>query len=220
MPESTNPAPISTDEITAAIARSEAIARAATQVVRLAERQVRARRAGKEYVEELEGAEAVPAAALVPKELSLDSGPQQQHQQPQQPPQQQQPPPPPPQQQLLPLRQPAERGQPPARTPQPPRPGAPPAALPVPSPVSDPPALAGSGSGSGEEDVDEADELCCVCGTGDSEEANLIVFCNRCDLAVHQVCYAVQRVPAGDWLCDRCDQPAEAAEAVRCAVCP
>lgn len=64
------------------------------------------------------------------------------------------------------------------------------------------------------------DELCCVCGSGDWEEDNLIVFCARCNMAVHQVCYAVADVPAGDWLCDRCDQPADDAAAVRCAVCP
>lgn len=70
------------------------------------------------------------------------------------------------------------------------------------------------------DDDDDDDELCCVCGSGESEEDNLIVFCAGCQLAVHQVCYAVASVPEGDWLCDRCALgPAEAAR-VRCAVCP
>lgn len=56
--------------------------------------------------------------------------------------------------------------------------------------------LAQRGSG------DEA--LCGVCGEGHSEEPNVIVFCERCDLAVHQECYGVGEVPAGEWLCAPC----------------
>ena len=45
----------------------------------------------------------------------------------------------------------------------------------------------------------EEEALCCVCGGGDSskEAGNEIVFCERCDMAVHQKCYRVDTIPAG-----------------------
>lgn len=45
----------------------------------------------------------------------------------------------------------------------------------------------------------EEEALCCVCGGGDSskEAGNEIVFCERCDMAVHQKCYRVDSIPAG-----------------------
>ena len=45
----------------------------------------------------------------------------------------------------------------------------------------------------------EDEALCAVCGGGDSDKAtgNEIVFCERCDVAVHQKCYAVDNIPAG-----------------------
>lgn len=45
----------------------------------------------------------------------------------------------------------------------------------------------------------EDDAMCAVCGGGDSnkEAGNEIVFCERCDVAVHQVCYGIDVVPAG-----------------------
>ena len=39
------------------------------------------------------------------------------------------------------------------------------------------------------------DALCAVCGGGESEEPNEIVFCERCELATHQDCYGVTEVP-------------------------
>ena len=45
----------------------------------------------------------------------------------------------------------------------------------------------------------EDDALCAVCGGGDSDKTaeNEIVFCERCDVAVHQKCYAIDVIPAG-----------------------
>ena len=48
----------------------------------------------------------------------------------------------------------------------------------------------------------EDDALCAVCGGGDSDKTaeNEIVFCERCDVAVHQKCYAIDVIPAGGLL--------------------
>jgi len=52
--------------------------------------------------------------------------------------------------------------------------------------------------------IDEDDIPCCVCNEGDSDTSNLIVFCDGCDIAVHQECQGIKVVPSGTWLCDRC----------------
>jgi len=44
--------------------------------------------------------------------------------------------------------------------------------------------------------VDE-DEKCCVCGTPDSIDTNMIIFCDGCNIAVHQWCYGVPVIPQG-----------------------
>mmetsp|Transcript_44943 Transcript_44943/g.74586 ORF Transcript_44943/g.74586 Transcript_44943/m.74586 type:complete len:224 (-) Transcript_44943:293-964(-) len=50
--------------------------------------------------------------------------------------------------------------------------------------------------------------VCAVCGEGDWEDDNAIIFCDSCDLAVHQVCYGAgaRHIPEGDqpWFCDVC----------------
>lgn len=38
----------------------------------------------------------------------------------------------------------------------------------------------------------------------DAAQTNQIVYCERCDVAVHQLCYGIAAVPEGDWLCDPC----------------
>lgn len=58
-----------------------------------------------------------------------------------------------------------------------------------------------------EEDSDsdgEEDVPCAICHTQGSEEPNEIVFCEGCNLAVHQECYGIPVVPEGDWFCEDC----------------
>ena len=49
------------------------------------------------------------------------------------------------------------------------------------------------------------DEVACdVCGELDAEEGNELVFCDYCNVCVHQLCYGVPDVPEGPWLCAPC----------------
>lgn len=51
---------------------------------------------------------------------------------------------------------------------------------------------------------DEIAECCGVCFDGDSYDDNQILFCDKCDIAVHQLCYGIRKIPQGDWICRSC----------------
>lgn len=50
----------------------------------------------------------------------------------------------------------------------------------------------------------ECDVPCRICNDGSSDSNDLIVFCDGCNVSVHQSCYGVGQIPDGPWLCDWC----------------
>nr|XP_002739187.2 PREDICTED: protein Jade-3-like [Saccoglossus kowalevskii] len=62
----------------------------------------------------------------------------------------------------------------------------------------------------------DEDVICDVCRSPDCEEGNEMVFCDACDICVHQACYGIVKIPEGSWMCRTCAlgiQP-------QCILCP
>ena len=50
----------------------------------------------------------------------------------------------------------------------------------------------------------------------DSEECNEMVFCDSCNICVHQACYGITSIPSGSWLCRTCALGSKP----KCELCP
>lgn len=50
----------------------------------------------------------------------------------------------------------------------------------------------------------EENAVCDICYDGESTGENRIIFCDSCDISVHQGCYGIEKVPSGDWFCHAC----------------
>ncbi|CCH45348.1 hypothetical protein BN7_4930 [Wickerhamomyces ciferrii] len=62
------------------------------------------------------------------------------------------------------------------------------------------------------------DQRCAVCNESECDNSNAIIFCDGCDIAVHQDCYGVIFIPEGQWLCRRCMISKK--RKTRCLFCP
>ena len=50
----------------------------------------------------------------------------------------------------------------------------------------------------------DMDAVCEICNDGEVTPDNQILFCEACNVAVHQICYGIERVPEGDYYCITC----------------
>ncbi|XP_076467534.1 uncharacterized protein LOC143298551 [Babylonia areolata] len=62
----------------------------------------------------------------------------------------------------------------------------------------------------------DEDVICDVCRSPESEESNEMVFCDKCDICVHQACYGIKTIPEGSWMCRTCAMGVKPT----CMLCP
>ena len=54
---------------------------------------------------------------------------------------------------------------------------------------------------------------------GEVFDGNEIIFCDKCNVSVHQMCYGVYAIPEGDWMCDVCATPSGDPAKTTCELC-
>jgi len=63
--------------------------------------------------------------------------------------------------------------------------------------------------------------VCDICRSPDAEDDNEMVFCDLCNICVHQACYGIPVIPDGEWLCRPCKElGSQARKKVSCVFCP
>ncbi|XP_026864142.2 protein Jade-1 isoform X2 [Electrophorus electricus] len=62
----------------------------------------------------------------------------------------------------------------------------------------------------------DEDVVCDVCRSPEGEDGNEMVFCDQCNICVHQACYGILKVPIGNWLCRTCALGVQP----KCLLCP
>ncbi|KAI5180081.1 bromodomain and PHD finger-containing protein 1 [Nematocida sp. AWRm80] len=65
---------------------------------------------------------------------------------------------------------------------------------------------------------DNLPDECNICGEEETTNENFLVFCDSCNLGVHQNCYGVPNIPEGSWLCRPCFLSPK--KAPTCVLCP
>lgn len=61
--------------------------------------------------------------------------------------------------------------------------------------------------------------VCDVCRSPYSEDGNEMIFCDTCNVCVHQACYDIEKIPAGEWYCQPCRELGRVDKA-SCILCP
>jgi hypothetical protein len=51
---------------------------------------------------------------------------------------------------------------------------------------------------------EDMNAVCSICNDGEVTPDNQILFCEACNVAVHQICYGVEKIPEGDYYCIAC----------------
>lgn len=64
------------------------------------------------------------------------------------------------------------------------------------------------------------DDKCQVCGDGDYTDTNLIVYCAKCNICTHQLCFGLETIPKGNWVCDLCRYYGTVGFGMKCPLCP
>ncbi|EGR28743.1 PHD-finger family protein, putative [Ichthyophthirius multifiliis] len=61
---------------------------------------------------------------------------------------------------------------------------------------------------------------CQICNDKDFADDDLIVFCSKCNISVHQRCYGILKIPNDDWICELCVNFGPQGQLMRCPLCP